>query len=99
MNERATVVLHKAPVIWWNDEPGRGSPGDARQTRRGGVAAEASDPRAPYRDALNALHERTGETVHTAFLVGMRTHCVDGIAGRAGGVRFGLRLNVWLPAH
>lgn len=51
------------------------------------------------RPALEALFERTGETVHIATLVGTRIQHVDGIESSAHPLRFGSRVGVWLPAH
>lgn len=51
------------------------------------------------RPALEALFERTGETVHLASLVGTRILHLDGIEARHRGLQFGLRVGVWLPAH
>jgi DNA-binding IclR family transcriptional regulator len=51
------------------------------------------------RPALEALFERTGETVHLATLVGTRIQHVDGIEASTHLLRFGLRVGVWLPAH
>lgn len=51
------------------------------------------------RPALEALFERTGETVHLATLVGTRILHLDGIEARGHLLRFGLRVGVWLPAH
>lgn len=51
------------------------------------------------RPALEALFERTGETVHLASLVGTRILHLDGIEARHRGLQFGVRVGVWLPAH
>ncbi|MBN9177501.1 MAG: IclR family transcriptional regulator [Microbacterium sp.] len=51
------------------------------------------------RPALEALFERTGETVHVATLVGTRIQHIDGIEATTHLLRFGLRVGVWLPAH
>ena len=51
------------------------------------------------RPALEALFERTGETVHLATLVGTRIQHLDGIEATSQFLRFGLRVGVWLPAH
>ncbi len=51
------------------------------------------------RPALEELFQRTGETVHIAALVGTRILHLDGIEARTHVLRFGLRVNVWLPAH
>jgi IclR family transcriptional regulator, acetate operon repressor len=51
------------------------------------------------RPALEALFERSGETVHLAALVGTRVLHLDGIEAHTHTLRFGLRVGVWLPAH
>ncbi|WP_298040399.1 IclR family transcriptional regulator [uncultured Microbacterium sp.] len=51
------------------------------------------------RPALEALFDRSGETVHLAALHGTRVLHLDGIEARTHTLRFGLRVGVWLPAH
>lgn len=51
------------------------------------------------RPAMEALFERTGETVHLSTLVGTRIQHIDGIEATAHSLRFGLRVGVWMPAH
>lgn len=51
------------------------------------------------RPALEALYQRTGETVHLATLAGTRIQHLDGIEASAQFLRFGLRVGMWLPAH
>ncbi|WP_052460713.1 IclR family transcriptional regulator [Microbacterium gorillae] len=51
------------------------------------------------RPALEALFERTGETVHLATLVGTRINHLDGIEATNHYLKFGSRVGVLLPAH
>lgn len=64
-----------------------------------GLIAPIPKLTATLRPAMEALFERTGETVHIATLVGTRINHLAGIEATQHVLRFGLRVGVWLPAH